>query len=467
MTMKKILATVMSAVLMVGLISGCAGKGNQETSEQVTVRIGGWPYETNKEEYARMNQVKEKFEAENPNIKIVPDDWQFDLDNFLPKAAAGQLPDAYVTSLTEIKRIISSGYASDISKYMKKYKYTDYLRDYILNVISDEDGKIYAVPTTGYMMGLLVNMTLFREAGLLNEDGTPKVPETWEQVAEFAQTIKEKTGQAGFAMATMNNVGGWHFMNIAWSHGVTPEFAKQENGKWVADFATPEGVAALQYVKDLKWKYNAVPENALLDFDEMYKMFATNRVGMMMADPPLGALVNSYGMDKSNEGAVSMPAGPKGRYTQIGSSLYVFRNGVTDEQIDAIFKWLEFNGYSPEINEAQKENIESRYKVQNERNQIVAVKPYGQWKDDKLAPVKQYENEIIDTYTNVDARMFADFQKFDKVTPLSEPPVCCQQLYSLLDGCIQKVWTDQNANPEEVLKKAASDYQVNYLDKMK
>ena len=236
MKLKKVTAAIMSSVIALGMFSGCSqAPKNGEGNEQVTIRVGSWPSEEDKENYARQEAIKENFEKEYPNIKVEGDTWGFDLDTFLPKAASGQLPDIYVTSLTEIQRIIQTGYASDVTTAMEQYKYTNYLRDDIIDCISDDSGKIYAIPSNAYTMSLMINLNLFREAGLLKEDSTPMIPETWEQVAEYAQTIKQKTGQAGFSMSTMNNVGGWHFLNIAWAYGVTPEFAKQENGKWTAD----------------------------------------------------------------------------------------------------------------------------------------------------------------------------------------------------------------------------------------
>ena len=469
MKFKKIMAAAMSAALAIGTLAGCSpSNGKNDSTDKITIKVGGWPSEEgNKEAYTRMESIKKKFEEKYSDIKVEEDEWGFDLNTFLPKAASGQLPDVYITSITEMKRIIRSGYASNVSKYMKKYKYTDYLRDDILKLISDDKGEIYALPKFAYSMGLLINLKLFREAGLVKEDGTPQIPETWEQVAQYAQTVKQKTGKAGFSMATMNNVGGWHFMNIAWAYGVTKEFAKQENGSWTADFATPEGTAALQFVKDLKWKYDAVGENALLDFDEMYKMFATGRTAMMVADPPMNALIEQYGMKNSDIAAVSMPAGPAGRFNQIGGELYVMKNGLSDEVIDACFKWLQFNGTTPELTDDVKENIDSQYKMENEKGYVVGIRKYSMWKSDNIPPVQKYEDEVRTKYTNINPKMFTDYENFDKVTPIAEPPVSCQQLYSLLDGCIQNVWTDKNADPEKLMKDAANKYQVNYLDKEK
>ena len=41
-----------------------------------------------------------------------------------------------------------------------------------------------------------------------------------------------------------------------------------------------------------------------------------------------------------------------------------------------------------------------------------------------------------------------------------------QELYKILDACIQSVLTDKNADPAELIKNANSDFQKNYLDKI-
>ena len=48
----------------------------------------------------------------------------------------------------------------------------------------------------------------------------------------------------------------------------------------------------------------------------------------------------------------------------------------------------------------------------------------------------------------------------------AEEPVCAQELYSVLDSCIQAVLEDENADCAEVLKKGCSDFQQNYLDNL-
>lgn len=47
-----------------------------------------------------------------------------------------------------------------------------------------------------------------------------------------------------------------------------------------------------------------------------------------------------------------------------------------------------------------------------------------------------------------------------------EEPVCAQDLYSLLDNCIQQVLNDENADCKEIVKKANEDFQINYLNNL-
>lgn len=75
------------------------------------------------------------------------------------------------------------------------------------------------------------------------------------------------------------------------------------------------------------------------------------------------------------------------------------------------------------------------------------------------------EREIAAKYTNIDPKDFESYYNFEDVILKPEEPVACQQLYSVLDGCIQAVITDEKADCKEVIKNACHDFQVNHLDK--
>lgn len=69
-------------------------------------------------------------------------------------------------------------------------------------------------------------------------------------------------------------------------------------------------------------------------------------------------------------------------------------------------------------------------------------------------------------FTNIKHENYEQYYAFDGVTILPEPEVCAQQLYGILDKCMQEVITNKDANVDELIKTACHDFQVNQLDKL-
>ena len=191
----KAIALFTVLAISVTLFAGC---GNNDTAKdeqgRIILSVGGWP---DKEGTAldNLNARKARFEEANPDVVIEPDYWAFDRKTFYAKAAGGQLPTVYTAQFTDLPEIISSEYSADLSDVLSKRDFDGMFNNDILELISGENGEIYAFPTSSYVLGLAVNTELFEKAGLLEEDGTPKQPKDWKEVAEFASQIKEKTGR--------------------------------------------------------------------------------------------------------------------------------------------------------------------------------------------------------------------------------------------------------------------------------
>lgn len=65
----------------------------------------------------------------------------------------------------------------------------------VLNLAVNSDGVQVGIPYSLSNPVLFINRDLLKEAGL-SEEG----PKTWEEVKQFAETVKEKTGKYGFYM---------------------------------------------------------------------------------------------------------------------------------------------------------------------------------------------------------------------------------------------------------------------------
>ena len=459
---RRAMSVVLAIVLCIGCFSGCTSKKQPVSgNEKVTIKIGNWANkETQPEQYKRLEETKKRFEEKYPNIKVEGVTWYYDLATFFPSAASGQLPTMFQAPFTEVEKLVDSGYVSDVTKFMKKYGYTDNISPAIMELLS-VDGKQYMIPLDVYVMGLYANKRLFEKAGLIDDDGNVIFPKTYEELATTATMIKEKTGAAGFVMPTTSNNGGWHFMNIAWSHGV--EFMKKnDEGKWIATFDSPECVKALNYIRDLKFKYNVLPANIFVDGNEMRKLFATDQAAMYFATPPQKSLTDTYSMDKNDIAIGLMPEGPEGRYSLLGGSIMVLKDKLSDAEMDACFKWVEFTGRGSILDDTIKENLENDYKTKAGKGELIGVGQYPLWQEG--VETRDYNDELIEKYANVDTANFKEFEEFDKLIVKPEEPVSCQQLYETLDSCIQAVLSDESADPESVLKRANNNFQNNYLN---
>lgn len=459
----KAVGLMTAAALSVSILGACGKKAANDKDDQgrTILTVGLWP-DREGNALTTIEERKTRFEKDNPDVVIERDYWSFDRRTFYAKASGGNLPTYFRTQFTEVEEMGRADYAADLTEAMKKYGYLDNINPAVLKAVTSND-KIVAVPSKAAILGLSYNVELFEKAGLMEADGTPKQPKDWNEVVEFAKQIKEKTGKPGFIFPTASNYGGWLFTSLAWSFGV--DFMQQQaDGKWKATFNTPEAAEALQWVKDLKWKYDLLPANTLITGEELFKVFGTGNAGMsIMAGDYTGSVV-SYGMKPEQIGIMATPAGPKAHVTLLTGEVHAVSSKATDDQIDAAMRWIKtISTY--EATDEFKKNTEDSIKQDLEDGKLVGIKVFSPWKND--ASAVKYEHELIDKYANANpnhVRLYNEFVADCPIEIRAEEPMCCQELYAVLDNCIQEVLTNKDADCATVLEKANSDFQQNSLN---
>ena len=467
MKAKRILAMTLAGILATGGLTGCGEEKNAAVTKDGKVRlvVGNWPdSEANPSLYELRMDQKARFEEKNPDVEIVPDTYAYDVKTFAAKAEGDTLPTIYTTHFTEAKKIMDLGYAADITNQMREFGYYDVVSDVMMNEISRDD-KIYFIPAEVYSLGLVMNLNLFREAGLMNPDGTPIFPETFDEVRTMAKTIHDKTGKAGFVFPTTQNGGGWNFTALAWNFGGT--FMKENGDKWESDFN--QGTTdALQWLKDMMWEDGSLPATTLVNNDDTMKLIGTDQAAMAFAHPmQVQSLVSSYGMDRKNVGMAKMPAGPAAHVTLMGGSYYALAANATEEQKTAAFKWLQMIGVTPaaELTDDMKQSLrESAEEDYNSNNSIIGIHDLSIWTDKEAT--QGYKRELSEEFRNIDEAQTASYNDKSGIEYRTEEKQCAQDLYSLLDSCIQEVLTNKDADCKTVLEKAASDFQANFLNNL-
>ena len=465
---KRTAAFALAGILAVTCFAGCGKGSDKDEQGRTIIEVGGYPTQ----EGVGMDNFNAKIETfmkDNPDVNVKGDTYAFAVDTFFSKAAGGQLPNVFNTAYTEVQTCVGLGGGRIVKDSAKKYGYdkkTLNSRIYDGGVIAKDD-RLYMIPQYTYALGLAFNGNLFEQAGLVDKNGDYMVPKTWDEVAQFAAQIKEKTGKAGFVTPSINRACGWLFTPVAWSYGV--EFMKQDkDGKWIATFDSQEMVDALQFYYDLKWKYDVVPADiALLDNSSAPQKLAAGEAAMLLRAPDYFDKLNAMGVDIKDFGLMPIPAGPKRHVTLLGGSGLMISEKSTDDQVDAAMRWIAITT-NHKLTDTIIANKIKEYETRAAENKGIGVLELSNWDED--TEIVKWEREYELENANLDLKKvetyndFATGKGYKNIEIQPEEPMCAQELYAIIDKLVQEVFTNKNVDIAKIVKDANKDFQQNYLD---
>ena len=432
---------------------------SEDTSEEkFQLTLGIWPEDTLVADIELHNGYVKTFNAIHPNIEVVPAYYHYAVDTFVPLAESGNLPVIFESWYTEPQKLIKGDFVADITDILEERGWLDAINPSIRDLLS-KDGRIYGIPRDGYALGLMLNVELFEEASLVDAEGYPIYPKTWEELAQTAKTIKDATGQAGFCLLAMDNAGGWHFSNIAWAFGAT--LTLEEDGKFVSNVDTPEAIAAMEYVKSLRWEYDVLtPDPTNENWGSGFVNLGTGTAAMYIAaNDAVNQPTQVNGLPVDKLAMVALPAGPDGdQYSLSGGTPYVFSKDATVEQINAALDYLEIMGKAPVATEdaiaGMRADAESKV-----ANGVPVIPRFPCWIDEDVLAA---EAEVTEEFGNVDTKLFESYfnaLKSEGNLRLEEPG-SAQDLYAELTKVLQAVVTDENADVAALMKTADENYQT-------
>lgn len=233
-----------------------------------------------------------EFEAANPGVDI-----QMELissadyiNRVLTAAAGGQLPDIFDINDANHAILTGNGILApvDVAAFWFESQ-EDFEAAYVpdsLNPFKGEDGQVYGIPFEYNSWIMVINENMFREIGLDPETDYPK---TWEEV-----------GEIGGQIATVNNGVferqgfAWNLVTPGWTMLLFSPLVYQGGGSILTDddmgdacaLNEPAGVAALQTMQDMYYKYNAgAPGINLATAQDSMIDFYQDRMGMWILGP--------------------------------------------------------------------------------------------------------------------------------------------------------------------------------------
>ncbi|MBI5928018.1 MAG: extracellular solute-binding protein [Chloroflexi bacterium] len=396
-----------------------------------------------------------KFQEMYPNVTVEGLELEYDPTAYLALVAGGQLPTLFKTYFTEPEKFIGQNAVADLTPL-----YTTTGLDKVFNpnvlAIASQDGKVYGIPDFAYSLGLAYNIQMLADAGY------DAPPTTWDELAEMAVKLTNKDdGVAGFAFINDGSgATGWHYTNIAYGFGATPEdiIKPEGDGNYSAHFGEGATVDALNFIHDLRWEYDVLP-GATLDWGTITEALASDRVAMVIyAGDQLGYMNNQFpDADLSNFGYAPMPAGPNGSVSLTGGNLWMVNGSASADEQEAAFYFQAWRQFDPT---EYQNSIITLSEQGRAVGQPVLPLYVGDYQTAREAFEAQYNVLPVENYT-----AFNEAVKAGEVTLQAEPPAAAQDYYSELGVLVTEVLSDEHSDPAGRLAEVAEEFQAFVLDR--
>lgn len=226
-----------------------------------------------------VDELVENFNATNDHIEVVakynPDMYKGLMQNLQAEAATGNYPAlvqigwAFLDYFSNNFAYVTPQDAIDAYDAEDETFLQDKFLPNVLGLAVNSEGEQVGIPYSLSTPVLFINRDILREAGL-SEAG----PATWEEVAEFAGVIKEKTGKYGFYMQEPADF--WAQQGLVESNGAQM-LTTAEDGTVQAAFASEEGIEAMQLVADMIADGSALH----VSWEEGFQSFVDGNCAMM------------------------------------------------------------------------------------------------------------------------------------------------------------------------------------------
>ncbi len=420
----------------------------------VSITVSDKPASDQPEELAIWEGQVAKFQAMYPNVTIEGLELKYDPTAFIAMIAGDQLPTIFKTYFTEPEKFVQQDAVADLTPYFEQTGLGDVFNANVL-AIASQDGKLYGIPDFAYSLGLAYNIDMLAAAGY------DAPPATWDELAEMAAALTDHDNDvAGFAFINDGSgASGWHYTDIAYGFGATPEDIIKPNGDgtYTAMFGEGATVDALQYIHDLRWTHDVLP-GATLDWANITEALASERVAMVIyAGDQFSFMMNQFpDADLNKFGYAPVPAGPNGRVALTGGSLWMIDSAASDDQREAAFYFQAWRQLDPVEYEA---SIVTQHDTGRAVGEPVLPLFVGDYQAKREEFRAQYDILPVANYV-----LFNDAVKSGDLKLQAEPPAAAQDYYSELGVLVSEVLTDESVDPAGRLAEVAEEFQAFVLD---
>lgn len=333
MRRKKLIMLLLTVSMLGGLMSGCGSSdGSDGNGGKVTIEY--WHTNSETRGGPTVEAQIQAFNEANPDIEVVGrynDGYDGLMQNLQADAAAGNTPDLVQVSYSNLEYFPNNFSYTAPDELMEQYSdnpdfISESFAENIISLGTDSQGDLVGFPYA------VSNPILYYNKDILAAAGLTEAPETWEELQEYALTIKETTGKSAFhlqendtwALQALLECNGGSF--LTWTDG-TPE----------CTIADPASADAFQLYADM----TLVDKTSVhISTDEALQAFNAGELGMLAS-----SCANLAGIEESASfeiGTAPFPVfeGEKRVVPAGGCVLAV--TSQDDAKKEAVAKFIEF-----------------------------------------------------------------------------------------------------------------------------
>ena len=125
----------------------------------------------------------------------------------------------------------------------------------------------------------------------------------------------------------------------------------------------------MQYIRDLRWKYNILNADATTtDWAGAHSLLGTGVAAMnFAADDSVDQPTANKGLPVEDFALIPFPAGPAGRYALAGGTCYMFSPDITPDQAVALMAYLRVIGKLPFLDDDIIAGMRADYAAKRDR----------------------------------------------------------------------------------------------------
>lgn len=287
---KKALTLILALVLCVGCFAGCGGVDKSKkkpTADSDDVTITVWSGEAGAQ--AVYEELVDEWNATTGDEKNIFIDWVVSMDSSRIDVAqqSGQLPHIFVVTAIQRDNIIKQGDAVALDDLPGGKEFIEDFGQVGVEGQTVENGKTYSVQPRVNTAALAYNKDLFKQAGIVDENGEAKPPKTLKEVREYAKKISTLgDGIHGFAFPLKFGLGytvDYALSSYYDASGSDPENSQKyiDLDNLTVDFSNYKEM--YQWLLDMESDGSLFPDSLSLDNDMARAYFAAGTIGMIPA----------------------------------------------------------------------------------------------------------------------------------------------------------------------------------------